>query len=220
MTTAPDPAALVFPVGHYMGAFHPAVAAPVKYRKVRLGVDVQQLAGDEAFGVWALAHGLPDRIADTPWTVTELIRAADEMQLPDPAGHLERLTAQGVLALVRPGTPGAVEFARSHRIQPLMMGLGNTPHDPLTFGLGVIGAAPVVKVPSSLYDVWQWGRIGRNLWETVELFAKVERDVRPDRPGVPDPEGILTRMLGELHLLLAHNAAYLDQTLPELRAAG
>ena len=205
---------LVFPVGHYMGAFYPGAGQALRYRKVRIGVDVAQIVGDERFGVWALAHGLPDRLDKGPWTRSALLAAATEAELPDAETHLDALLEQKVLTQVAPGTPESIEFAKTHRLQPLMMGLGNSPQDPLSFGLGFVGAPPVVRVPSFLYELWQWGRIGRSLWHTVEMFAKVEREVAQKGAGVPDPQAVLDRILSQLHVLLAHNAAYLDQTLP------
>lgn len=208
---------LVLPVGHYVGAYHPAVGAPLKYRKLRLGTDIKKLSTEAEFGLWALSHGLPDRLEKTAWTRSTLLAVATEMELPDPEGSLRSLVAAGALAEV--SYPNAVEFARTHRIQPLMMGLGNTPQDPLTFNLGLVGLPPVVKVESFLYELWQWGRVGRSLWQTVEMFAEVERKVVHKGAGVPDPEGVLRRVLGRVHVLLAHNAAYLDTVLPELKAS-
>lgn len=208
---------LVLPVGHYVGAYYPDVGAPLKYRKLRLGVDIKRLPTDAQFGLWALSHGLPDRLATATWTRSALLTVAAEMELPDPASSLQAMLAQGTLVEVT--YANAVEFARNHRIQPLMMGLGNTPQDPLTFSLGIVGLPPVVKVESFLYELWQWGRTARNLWQTVEMFAEVERKVVHKGAGVPDPEGVLHRILGRLHVLLAHNAVYLDRVLPELKAS-
>jgi hypothetical protein len=206
---------LVFPVGHFMGAFHAEVGGALRYRKLRVGMDIRQLTTDQEFGVWALTHGLPDRLDQTAWTRSALLRVAAEMELTDAPTVLDTLITRGVVAEVTPGTDEAVEFARRHRLQPLMTGLGNTPQDPLTFSLGFVGIPPVVKINNFLYELWQWGRIGRSLWQTVEMFAKVEQEVTAKGQGVPDPESALTRILGQLHVLLAHNAAYLDETLPD-----
>jgi hypothetical protein len=209
--TAPIPP-LVFPLGHYVGAFHPDIGAPLKYRKIRIGVEVEQLPGEELFGVWALAHGLPDRVGRVPWTRDSVIAVAGEMGIAKAEDQLEQLIERHLLAEVTPGTPQAAEFARGHRIQPLMLGLGNSPEDPLTFSLGFVGTPPAVKVNSFLYELWQWGRVTRSLWLTAEMFAQVEQKVSPDNRQ-SSPAGILDRMLQQLHILLAHNAAYLDAVL-------
>jgi hypothetical protein len=206
---------LIFPIGHYMGAFYPKVGALLKYRKLRVGLDVKQLPGDERFGIWALSHGLPDELEKVAWTRSQLIRAATRIELPNPAALLDELIAQGVVARVTPGTDDAVEFARRYRIQPLMMGLGNTPEDPMRFSLGFVGAPPVVKINDFLYLLWQFGRWD-SIWETAAMFAKADSDAGR----VPDPERVLGQILGQLHVLLSHNAAYLDEVLPPLQAAG
>ncbi|SRR6266508_762326 len=216
--TAPDQP-LVFPLGHYMGAFHPDVGAPLKYRKIRIGVEVEQLPGEELFGVWALAHGLPDRVGRVPWTRDSVTAVASEMGISKVDEQLDQLIAQRLLVEVAPGTPQAAEFARGHRIQPLMMGLGNTPEDPLTFSLGFVGSPPAVKINSFLYELWQWGRVTRSLWQTAEMFAQVEQQLaQQDRRATP--EEIVDQMLQQVHILLAHNAAYLDAVLEPAKAPG
>ncbi|MGH3737664.1 MAG: hypothetical protein ACRDT6_18940 [Micromonosporaceae bacterium] len=203
---------LVLPVGHYMGAFYPATDAPLKYRKVRLGVDVKQLS-EEQFTLWALTHGMPHQSGRTRWTraaVRELAR------LPRFDEVLDSLVADGLVAEVSPGAT-AVEFGRTHRLQPLMMGLGNSPDDPLRFSIGLLGVPPVAKVESFVFELWQWCRLGHDLMETAELFAKVEQEVNGGQTGAEQLIGDITE---QLHVLLAHNAAYLDTTLGPATEAG
>jgi hypothetical protein len=96
-----DPAdPLVLPVGHYMGAFHPDVGAPLKYRKLRIGMNIKKLTTEAEFGLWALSHGLPDRLDKTEWTRSTLLSVAKEMEVPEPEAALRELVARGALAEV------------------------------------------------------------------------------------------------------------------------
>ncbi|MGH3715912.1 MAG: hypothetical protein ACRDT4_20995 [Micromonosporaceae bacterium] len=200
---------LVFPIGHYMGAFHPKTGAPLKYRKVRVGVDVKQLPDDAHFTVWALAHGLPHQIGKVRWTRDAMREIAGIATFDE---VVDALVAQGLLAEIQPGQEAA--FARGHRLQPLMMGLGNSPDDPLRFSIGFLGVPPAVKVESFVFELWQWGRLGHHLMETAEMFAKVEQEVSGGgHHAKSGPEQLLGEILEQLHVLLAHNAAYLDATL-------
>lgn len=216
-TTSPGAQPLIFPVGHYMGAFHDAVDGPVKFRRVRLGVEIEQLADDDHFGVWALAHGMPDRVNQGPWTRGSLIAIASEMGMSKVDQLIDDLISQGLLFEVARGTGPAVEFARRHRVQPLMVGLGNTPDDRLHFNLGFVGTPPALKINSFQYEVWLWSRVAPSLWELAEMFVKVEQANSADV--VIEPPHVIDRVLGELHPMLAHNAAYLDRVLdpPQVR---
>ncbi|MGH3660734.1 MAG: hypothetical protein ACRDT8_18935 [Micromonosporaceae bacterium] len=203
---------LIFPVGHYMGTFYPKTNAPLKYHKIRLGVDVPQLPDEDHFKAWALTHGLPGDSGQGPWTRRSVLDEAKRLGL-DADQVLAALADKGVVAEVESTGPGAVEFARRHRLQPLMMGLGNSPDDPLRFAIGLIGVPPAVKVDSFVFEIWQWGRLGRSLWETAEMFSKVEQEVGTGRRADASPEKMLTEILEHLHILLSQNAAYLDTTL-------
>ncbi len=203
---------LVFPVGHYIGAFHPSAGAPLSYRKIRVGVDVRRLTTETEFAVWAMTHGTPGLVGPSrPWTRAAVRALAHETELgADTDAILNSLIDNKVVAEVTPGTAEALEFARGHRVLPLLMGVGNTPTEPLSFGIGFPGLPPVVTVDSFLYEVWQWGRLGPTLWDTCELFARVDR--------TRTPEEVLTRILQNLHILLASNVAYLDAKLDDPEA--
>lgn len=203
---------LLFPLGHYMGEFHPKTGAPMKYRRLRLGVGAPQLKDDPHFTMWAMAHGLPEPMGRTPWTREAAIEAAGRMGMSNAEQLADELKADGTVAEVTLGTPAAVEFARTHRLLPLMMGLGNTPEDRLRFGIGFVGTPPAVKVDSFVFEIWQWSRLHLNLWQTAQEFAKVEQKFPSGKPD-SSPEGMLGEILSRLHVLLAANAAYVDQSL-------
>lgn len=54
--------ALIFPVGHYLGANHPG-----EQHIVRIGWQQYELNAGDELAVWALAHGVPGA-DDAPWT--------------------------------------------------------------------------------------------------------------------------------------------------------
>ncbi|MGH3656215.1 MAG: hypothetical protein ACRDUA_06115, partial [Micromonosporaceae bacterium] len=170
--------------------------------------------------VWALSHGLPGQVGEVPWHRQAVLDAAGHV--PESARLLDALIAMGLVVEVSPGTPGAADFARTHRMRPLLTGLGNSPDDPLRFAIGLIGT-PVVKVESSVFEMWQWGRLGSSLWDTADMFFKVDQASKVDqamsdaarsgRTTDGGTESVLTDILERLHLLLGYNAAYLDLAL-------
>jgi len=204
----PQSEPLVFPVGHYMGPFYPGKDAALKHHIVRVGWDTPKLPDDDHLGVWALTHGLSTRIDTTPWTRGAVEDAAREAGVAEPGPIFDTLLERGLVAELPAGE--AVEFASRYRMQSLMVGLGNTPDDPLQNGIGLPGVAPAVMVPPKTYQLWQWGHLGNSLWQACQLLAEVGREASPDRPQESDPEFVLYRALEALRTLVAHNVAYLD----------
>lgn len=203
---------LVLPVGHYLGRYHPQAHAPARHHKVRLARTLVRL-GEAGFAVWLLCHG---RVRDpvARWSRRDVLDAARELwgagppPGQDPERLLDSLIDEGVVAEVEPGTGDAVRFARTHRINPLMTGLGNTATEPHRFGIGPLDGPPAVIVDTLGFEVWQWGRLEPDLWQVALRLAAVEGRVNPARKATP--EDILTEILERLPLLLAHHAAYLD----------
>lgn len=200
---------LIFPVGHYMGPFHPGSGAPVKYHRVRIGDRAVRLESADEAAIWALAHGVPEVAGRAPWTRGRLELMAREGGVSKAASLIDELVEEGVLAQVALGGSEAVEFARRHQLQPLMIGMGNSAGDPLRFRLGFAGQ-PVLDVGRTLYELWQWGQLF-DLWQACRVFADVAREGHSSDPDDVDPARILTGVLSSLHVLLSHNAAYLDE---------
>lgn len=194
---------LLFPIGHQLGPSHRA-GRTVAAQQVRRGAVFHDLTGHQA-EVWRLAHGVPEEIdRQIPWC-----RESVEERIPGAAGTIEELTGRGLLAEAVPGTAQADEFARAHRLVPLMLGLGNTPDDPDTFGVGFL-SQPVLLVSHPIYDVWQWSTMDDSLWNTCENATDVARRAGSTDPDSVDTHRLLTGMVGALHALLAAGAAYLD----------
>lgn len=185
----------VFPIGHYVGERHPD-----GLQLVRVGLVHQTMTPDE-FGVWVLAHGTGDA---TSWAETDLLALAAQANLPGVPAAIERLTSVGALARV--ARDQRVAFAETYRLEPLLVGLGNSAEDPDTFAVGLPGLPPVAMVSAESYELWQWSAISPSLWHTCEVRAKVD-------VGLGGPAGaadLVDDVLDELRPLLANSCAYLD----------
>jgi hypothetical protein len=216
---APSADALVFPLGHPMGPFHQHRGAPPSYWVVRLGWDSPLLPDRATADVWALAHGMPDRVHATPWTRAAVRAAALEAEISDLDDRLDTLIARGLVAEVAPGTPEAEEFARTHRVQSLLLGLGALPDSPGVDGIGLLGRPPLARVRPDTYEFWQWA----HLWPTLSDAAAGLAEMAAQAPGATreetDPAAVLERLFRQLHTLLSGNAVYLDRSLDVADAA-
>lgn len=203
---------LVFPVGHYVGPFYPAEGAQLRHHVIRVGWDNARITNQRDFEIWALCHGIADLAFDSPWTRRTILEAAE--QLPDDYdadAALDRLTEAGVVVEVAPVSPDADEFAREHRLQALLLGLGNKPDNPLLYGIGIPNTPPVVELPVRDFEMWQWGHISDSFWDACELSAEAWRQVGSTDPVDVDPQKLLIRNLRTLQILISHGAAYLDR---------
>lgn len=213
-----SPAALpIFPVGHYLGAHYPHAGADLDFHVVRIGWEIYRLDGNEQFGVWALAHGVPEQDGDemAPWTRPALEGAARATGMPGVPAIVDGLMAKDMIVEVTPGTPDAVEFARVSRIRSLLVGLGNSADDPFHYGIGIADAEPILRVPAFTYELWKWGHACDSLWHACHVLAQAGRAVDPANPEFTDPERVLTRCWPAIQVLIAHGAAYLDEAREE-----
>lgn len=174
----------VFPIGHYMGERHPS-----GLHYVRLGLEHQTMTADE-FGVWVLSH------QDSPqWSVAQVLTLAAEAQLPNAPESVERLLSVGLLALA------SESFTRTYRLEPLLVGIGNTAESPDVYRVGLPGQDPATLTASG-YELWQWSALAPSLWHTCEIRAKLS-------DGTPADE--VEGLLADLRPLLANSCAYLDK---------
>ena len=201
---------LVFPLGHHMGPFHQHRGAPPSYWIVRLGWDSPLLHDQASADVWALAHGLSDSVGLQPWTRSQVRGAATEAGIADSDAVLDGLIARGLVAEFSPGTPAAAEFARTHRVQSLLLGLGELPDEKGVDGIGLFGLPPLARVLLGTYEFWQWGHLWPTLAEAAEGLAEMAAQSPQHAPDEADPGQVLDRVLRELHELLAVGAVYLD----------
>ncbi|MGQ0840908.1 hypothetical protein [Actinokineospora sp.] len=195
--------ALLVPIGHSLGAFHPGDGTD-HVQQVRVGADVVEL-GDTDFGLWALAHGLPDSAGGpaVPCTRAGLREAAaDTDSLP---GFLRT----GLIAEVTPGSAESVEFASTHRLVPLALGLGNDAEQPWLYSVGLL-YQPLVLMTGALYDLWQWAHLAPDLWSACREAAGVAEAAGVTEPEQTQPELVLAGLFGSLHQLLSAHVACVD----------
>ncbi|GAA3396951.1 hypothetical protein [Cryptosporangium minutisporangium] len=201
-------APLVFPVGHLLGEIHPGPGAPAGYHAVRVGPEVVRVPDEDSRDVWALAHPDPSALGEV-WTSAALVTTAERAGIRDAGSLVERLLAQGLLVEVPEEPAAMVAFARAHRLEPLLVGLGSTPEEPLD-GIGVPGLLVAARVPPRVFELWQWAHLWPDLWAACQGLAEVAVELGQQEPGETDPQRVLTFALGATQLLLAHGVAYLD----------
>jgi hypothetical protein len=206
LSPAQDGSTLIVPVGQDIGAH---VRDTRAIRRVRRGAGVHELSQTQ-YLVWGLAHGCAQAVSSqAAWdaeSVTELARAAG---VRGPVRVLEELMRDQLLVEVSPGSDAATEFARTHRVIPLMLGLGNSAADPALFDIGFVGA-PMMQVDFPTYDLWQWSAMSDSLYDTCESAADVARRANSAQRSYLDADKLLTDFLGELHSLLLARAACVD----------
>jgi hypothetical protein len=217
MAAAPDEP-LVFPLGHPMGPFHQHRGQPPSYWVVRLGWDSPLLPDRTTADVWALAHGMPDRVHGTAWTRKAIRAAADEAGVPDCDTVLDTLIERGLVAEFAPGTEAAAEFAATHRVQSLLLGLGELPDRPGVDGIGLLGMPALARVRADTYEFWQWAHLWPTLTDAAAGLAEMATQ-GPHEPAQADPAVVLDRLFRELHTLLSGHAVYLDRSLAVADAA-
>lgn len=194
---------LIFPIGQQVGARY-QIGQLVAAQQVRCGGRFHDLTEQQA-EVWRLAHGVPEEIdREIPWQ-----RSSIEERLAGAGPIINELTELGLLVEATPATPEAEEFAKVHRLVPLMLGLGNSAADTDTFGIGFLGQ-PVLQVSHAIYDVWQWSTMDDSLWNTCENATDVARRAGSTDAEATETSRLLTGIVGSLHALLASSAAYLD----------
>jgi hypothetical protein len=207
-TPAGSEGPLLFPVGHYVGIQHRIDAASAP-RQVRRGATFHDLT-EEQFAVWAAAHGSEAAIEnDIPWQRQSVEQHPLVAGLDRASEIIDDFLAGGLLVEVTPSDDQAIVFARSHRVVPLMLGLGNRRDEPDMFGIGFLNQ-PVIEVSHPIYDLWQWSAMDDSLWATCENAADVARRAGSTDPESLDPARLLTGFLGSLHGVLLANAACLD----------
>lgn len=202
----PSPS-LVFPLGHYIGAYYPEDGAPLSYHTVRIGRQPIRLHSDDELAIWGLAHGGEQR--DRPWTRQDVLDMAETAEIPDAEQLLDELIHDDIIVEVLPGTEDAIDFAEAHRVVPLQFGLG--PGD--TPGLHRIGFGDqaALEVDGFTFELWRLGRLADDLWGFCEAYGESLRTTSPDLPADETAaEQLLTRALPEIQTLLGRHAAYLD----------
>lgn len=200
--------ALLVPIGHYVGAFYQDGERGLR-RQVRRGATFHELTDDQ-FAIWSAAHGTQEAVqADVAWQRRSVEEHPQVAGLAGASGLIDEMLDIGLLAEVTPGWDQVLEFARSYRLVPLMLGLGNSTDDHGLFDIGFLHQ-PVLSVSYPIYDLWQWSTVDDSVWATCENAADVAQRSGYTNPDYVDPARLLTGLLHSLHALLVAGAAYLD----------
>lgn len=189
---------------------------------IRVGRRLEVLTEDE-FGVWVLAHGLPenlsrqaDAVDDLSWTPADVLRHAGDAEVADPERCLSDLLERGLLVEV-PTTPDrvdeAVTFATSHRVGALQVGLGRIPETPGgpvggAYAVGLTGVGVTALLDERCYRLWLWGGTSGSLWRYCEERV---RSTSGALESFVDPGRLLLETLAALRILLLHGCAFLDR---------
>ncbi|MGH3737667.1 MAG: hypothetical protein ACRDT6_18955 [Micromonosporaceae bacterium] len=200
---------LLFPIGHYIGAYHPGAGEPLAYHSIRVGQSRVALRSDEEFRMWALCHGFTGEQNVRPWTRDGALRAASATGLDGARELLDGLLGEDIVVEVKAGTDEAVSFARQHRVVPLLYGVGQTQSDPPRQGIG-LGGQVALQVNNLAFELWRFGHLADNLWQFTQLQSEVLRTSAGLSDSLTRPDQLLLSLLWELQWLLPYNAVYLD----------
>ncbi|MEO3828006.1 hypothetical protein [Actinomadura sp. B10D3] len=194
---------LLFPIGHSMGE---TGDGQERSHVIRRGGDLVDM-DRRRFDLWKLARGKKDE--KRGWTRKAVEREARRLGVADPAAIVDGLVADGLIAELAPGRRAAHRFALAYQLHPLMIGVGNTRLEPWLYGIG-FGDQPVLRVEGHLFSLWQWAHLDENLWQTCQVYADAEAQSGETDRDLTDPQRVLKRLVGSLHLFTANSAAYLD----------
>jgi hypothetical protein len=196
---------LLFPVGHWLGPFHPAAGAPSAGARIRVGAHVLTLSRPAEAAAWALAHATGDEQERESALTVEAYHAYVQDAL-GAEGHAaaEALLTVGALVRVPESGAPARRFAAEHRLRPLL----TAPAGPVTAD----GTAHRPVVDEFTHELWWWSGPSPDLWSACERVAR-SRGVQPQR--------LLDHFLATGHALVSTGAGYLDRALePSAPAAG
>jgi hypothetical protein len=188
---------LLLPLGHYLGV---SPAGGRHRHTVMLGGTPLALT-DPELTVWLASRGVWPAGRDPGLDRASLLARVRRRGVPDGPGAVDRLVRRGLLAELAPSTSQAVEFGRSHRVVPLMLGLGNRPDEPSRYRIGFF-AEPTVLVAGLVYRVWELSHLEASLWAGCRAHAAGAHR---------EPVSVLHGFLAALPALLAFGAAYLDR---------
>ncbi|KQS73728.1 hypothetical protein [Modestobacter sp. Leaf380] len=189
-------------VGHSMGPVHLTPGAAPDHHAVRIGWESHRLSDPDQVVVWRLAHGDPEGVPATPESVSSAATAAG---VRDPGGALASLVGPGLVVEV--AEENAEAFARAHRVQPLLAGLGNSAED-LMDSIGLLGLPPAARVRPRVFEVWRWAHLWPDLWSAAEgLAAAGAGDDGEPRSTAADE---LLGLLDAVQELLSAGAVHLD----------
>ena len=200
-----DPDDLLVPVGHDLGPFYAEKDQPFSFYEICVGRTTYALPTNNDYAVWLRGHGPVDR---PPLTYTRYRDALIDAGIPDGDGLAYRLAANGLLRQIPRTGDVAVEFARTHRITPLLTAIGTANAD-VPPGRWALGRPGVVfhHADEVEYWLWLWGGRFDSLWLACEALARSELGART---GDGDPNRCVGPVLLAVQNLILHALLFLD----------
>ncbi|MGH3545194.1 MAG: hypothetical protein ACRDPW_04650 [Mycobacteriales bacterium] len=204
-------AASLVPVGHSVGPlFTPQGEQDPDSYEIRYADGIFSIDHEE-LRVWLLTHGDPATIIDDPPSRERVIRKASELEENTTNQIIDRLCDVGLLVEFESRTGQARDFAYRHQVEPIAVGLGNTPDTPWYFQIG-LPATPRVMVSHDAYHIWTFAHRHASLWEACEYVAADKRAEAIARAGSDaDPDRVLAHFLDALPAMIATSCAYVDR---------
>lgn len=215
-------AEIVLPIGHCIGVRHEDVPAGSNHaNQIRVGADVLE-PPDSQFMVWALAHGLAEKIDGGEACTVEQVRGiAGELEVLSEAqvdDCLDALTVNGLIVRVRPDAASARQFARQYRLVPLTLGLGPRPDSGGLFGIGLL-YQPFVLLSPALAELWQFSTVAPDLWSACQDAAASAEAAGMSEPDRTEPGRVLRGAFDSVLLMLSTRVACFDVRMPVLEHA-
>lgn len=197
----------VLPVGRYLGDFYssPNSEEPDIYEAL-IGDDTFQMSRDQ-YRVWIAAHGAYKQGEPAPpQTRATVEKVARDLGAEDSEVSYKELKEAGLLTQVVPQGRALGQFAREYRVEPLMVGLGNSPDRLEMMQIGVPGMTRAL-VSYEAYRVWAFASEYPSLWDTCVKVA--------EPTGVEglstDPDFLLKNFFDALPALVSVNCVYINR---------
>lgn len=193
---------VVLPVG-YQAARDPGSATTAPRIRVRAGSRYVDLAGRDDVGMWLLAHGswAPRR---SGWGREDVLAAAAEREIADPAGTFSRLAGDGLIASAS-SEAQLRTLAERYRLCTLLYCVGD-----LGDGAALAVADSTTRVRLEPRELAVWRHVPRSptIWDAALSGADDRRmDVfHPFR----SPQELLAGILAGAQYLISRGGAYVD----------
>lgn len=200
---------VVLPIGYQAARESGSASAPPRVQ-VRIGTQYVDLEGRDDVGMWFLAHGAWST-RRSGWSRDDVLAAAAERELTDPAGTFDRLIETGLIASAT-GGPQLQELAKRYRLCTLLYCVGDIGDG---VALAVADSTTRVRLDPREHVVWRHTPLSRTIWDAVAAGADDEvMDVFHPFGSIDE---LLNGTVRAIQYLVSRGGAYLD--LPVRRPA-
>lgn len=206
---------VIVPAGMMMGEYHRPGSADEtpEHWQINVGGLAERLTLEE-MSVWVAAMMHPEKQSRLEGTRAALHQSLDELEGPRvaaPDAVIDDLIGRRLLVEIDPVEGDIERFARTHRLLPTGVGMGNTHEDPLAYRIAV-GGQPRTSVDGDIYTLWANTVYFPNIWESCAMFAKemnAHTTVDPETPQL-DATSVARALTASIPVLVGTEAAVLD----------